>query len=300
MTDINTGDDKLAETDWGEQWRQLQQQKNAADDPNYWNERALSYPADTKVSPYAKEFLRLADIRPDETVFDMGCGSGAIAMPLGLAGHKVVAGDFSENMLSRLKEVLSANNISCVFPKLMSWEDDWAALGVRPGMVDVCVASRSIATTDLEESLMRLHNIARRRVCVTLATTSSPRIDNKMLHELGLSDTFAKDYLYAINILAQHDILPQVNYIKSTRYDTYENPEEAALSLKKMVDASLGPCASNKEYDDAYERLIDWLSSNLEHNPEVGQPDNHDLPQKALRLKNPRVITWAFIAWDKD
>lgn len=300
MTDINTGGNRLLETDWGKEWKRLQQQKNAADDPSYWNERAHSFPTDTKVGPYAQEFLRLANIKPGETVFDMGCGSGAIAMPLGLEGHKVVAADFSENMLARMQEVLDANNIRCVFPKLMSWEEDWAEKGVREGMVDVCVASRSIATADLEDSLMRLHEVARRRVCITLATASSPRVDDRILKELGLADKLSKDYLYAINILASHGILPEVNYIRSARYDTYDSTEEAALSLKKMIDAALGQGACDAEYEAAYERLVDWLESNLIQNPEAGQPDSHGLQQKVLRLKKPRVITWAFIAWNKE
>lgn len=300
MSDINTGGDLLFTTDWGQEWRRLQASKNAADDPIYWNTRAHSFPADTQTSPYAKAFLQLADIRPGETVFDMGCGSGALAVPLGKAGHKVVAADFSEAMLARMQSVLDETNVRTVFPKLMSWEEDWSEKGVRQGMVDVCIASRSIATADLEDSLMRLHDIARRRVCITLATTSSPRVDKRILSEIGIQDKLTKDYLYAINILATHNILPELSYIRSTRYDTYNSAEEAALSLQKMVDAALGCDASEQDATQAYECLLDWLEENLISNDEAGLPDSHGLPQKALRLKHPRVITWAFIAWDKE
>ena len=85
-------------------------------------------------------------IRPGETVFDMGCGTGAIALPLGELGHKVVAADFSQGMLDRMQAVIESQGIRTVFSKLMSWDEDWAAKGVRTGMVDICVASRSIAT----------------------------------------------------------------------------------------------------------------------------------------------------------
>ena len=49
----------------------------------------------------------------------------------------------------------------------------------------------------------------------------------------------------------------------------------------------------------AYARLHAWLNDNLVPNEHAGSPDGHGGVQKALRLRNPRVITWAFIAWDK-
>ena len=42
-------------------------------------------------------------------------------------------------------------------------------------MTDVAIASRSIATADLRDALLRLTEVARRRVCITLATGSPPR-----------------------------------------------------------------------------------------------------------------------------
>ena len=79
-----------------------------------------------------ERFLELARILPGETVFDMGCGTGALSVPLGQAGHTVVAADFSAGMLGVLREELDAHGVTSVFPKQMSWEDDWAACGVGP------------------------------------------------------------------------------------------------------------------------------------------------------------------------
>lgn len=289
----------LTTTDWNAEWMDLQAARRKADDPAYWDKRAHSFPTDTKPSAYAQRFIELAQIRPGETVFDMGCGTGALSLPLGLAGHKVVAADFSQGMLNRMSEVLAEANVRTVFPKQMSWEEDWAAKGVRTGMVDVCVASRSIATSNLRDSLLRLTDIARRRVCITLTTGSSPRTDARIMAELGLADALCPDYLYAINILAHEGILPQVNYIHSERFDTYDTPEEAAESLRRMIDGATGAITSEADRQAAYARLHAWLNDNLVPNEHAGGPDVHGLPQKALRLRNPRIITWAFIAWDK-
>ena len=237
-------------------------------------------------------------IRPGETVFDMGCGTGAIALPLGELGHKVVAADFSQGMLDRMQAVMESPGIRTVFPKLMSWDEDWAAKGVRTGMVDICVASRSIATHDLRDSLLRLTDIARRRVCITLPTGSSPRTDERILSELGLSDAVFRQHLYAICILANEGLFPRVDYIQSQRYETFASHEEAAESLQRMIDNAAGAVTTGAQRQSAYARLHAWLNDNLVENGHVGSLDKHGLPQKALRLRNPRIITWAFISWD--
>ena len=290
---------KLTTTDWNAEWMALQQARRKADDPTYWDSRAHTFPTSTEPSLYARRFIELADIQHRETVFDMGCGTGALAVPLGLAGHKVVAADFSRGMLDRMSEALEQADVHTVFPMQLSWEEDWAAKGVRPGMVDVCTASRSIATANLRDSLLRLTDIARRRVCITLTTGSSPRTDERIMAELGLKDALCPDYLYAINILAAEGILPQVDFIRSERNDTFDTPEQAAESLRRMIDGAAGAVVGEQQRQAAYVRLHAWLNDNLVPNEHAGSPDSHGGVQKVLRLRNPRVITWAFIAWDK-
>ena len=121
----------------------------------------------------------------------------------------------------------------------MSWEDDWAAQGVGTDCVDVALASRSIATADMRDSLLRLTDVARRRVCVTLSTGSSPRSDDTLLAELGLAGRAGRDYLYAFNILANEGLSPEISYIKSTRDDTFETWDDAWESFTRMVDSAL-------------------------------------------------------------
>lgn len=290
---------KLTTTDWNEEWKRLQKARHEPDDAARWDSRAHAFPADGMGSAYAARFLELAAIRPGETVFDMGCGAGTLALPLGRAGHKVVAGDFSQSMLDRLRALADEQGVRTVFPKRMSWEEDWPALGVRSGMVDVCLASRSIATADLRDSLMRLNDVARRRVCVTLTTGSSPRTDERIMAELGLAGSLRRDYLYAVNILAGEGILPQVGYIDSVRCDTFADADEARAAIARMIDGATGDVAGAAARQAAYARLDGWLDANLVENEHAGEPDRRGVPQGPLRLARPRTVTWAFIAWDK-
>ena len=127
----------LTSHDWNEEWKELQKARRHADDAAFWDKRSATFTTKDAPSPYVRQFLEYAAIRPGETVFDMGCGTGALAIPLGEAGHKVVAADFSPGMLDQMEARMAEAGVKGVFPKLMSWEDDWPAFGVRPGMTDV-------------------------------------------------------------------------------------------------------------------------------------------------------------------
>lgn len=288
---------ELTTKDWNAEWKQLQQARNAADDPSQWDERAKSYhKAALPASPYVREFIAYADVQPGDSVFDMGAGTGAVSIPLAAEGHQVLACDFSDGMLSVLRQEADRHGIA-IDTKLLSWADDWEAHGVLPRSFDIATASRSIATGDLGQSLAKLSAVARRRCNITLAVGSSPRIDQEILSAIGLQSQLGRDFVYAFIILLNMGYKPEVNYILSTRYDTYESEEEAYRSLERMVrDAAR--TLPDQEMETALANLRPWLSENLVENPKAGERNIYDEVEGPLRLKNPRKATWADIAWN--
>ncbi|MFR8830663.1 MAG: methyltransferase domain-containing protein, partial [Eggerthella lenta] len=102
MPENNTSEsfvNPLTARDWNEEWKRLQQARRRFDDASYWDKRSATFTTKDAPNPYVERFLELAGIREGETVFDMGCGTGALSVPLGKRGHKVVAADFSQGML---------------------------------------------------------------------------------------------------------------------------------------------------------------------------------------------------------
>lgn len=159
--------------DWRAAWIAEQEHRGRSDDATRWDERSANYAKVSGTSSYASTFLDYAGVREGETVLDMGCGSGALALPLAQDGHEVYACDFSRGMLDALMETAFRLGVNQhVHPMLLAWDDDWTTAGVP--VCDVALASRSIATGDMQAALAKLDEHARRRVCITLTTGLSP------------------------------------------------------------------------------------------------------------------------------
>lgn len=278
--------------EWNELWQARQQEHTMDHDAAYWNERARTFSQKDSPDSYVERFLALTGVRPTDSIFDMGCGTGNLSIPLGQQGHEVLAADFSSVMLERLQTKLNAEHIRTVRTMELSWEDDWQAKGVEPGSFDICVASRSIAANDLQGALEKLSATARRRICITLSTGASPRIHGRMLQELGLPWAPGFDAVYAIGILIGLGFEPELTYIHTSRNDRFESMADAEEKYLAMVKGALGPAATS-QLESVRPRLRRWLEDNL---TSAADPRN---PQ-ALQLNRPREVSWAFIAWNKQ
>lgn len=266
----------INEIDWRAAWREYQAGRRAADSAAYWNERAKTFPVDAGCTPYAREFLRLAGIREGETVLDMGCGSGALALPLARAGHEVWACDFSSAMLEIVRAQAREFGVEeLVHTKLLSWADDWDAAGVP--VCDVAVASRSMAADDLWDAIEKLESRALRRVCATMGTGTSPRVDDVIAAAIGRPTGRAAEYIYTMNTLWAMGKQPKLDYIASTRRDVFATRQEA---LDKHV-AIL--CPNSEELA----RLEAFAAEHL-HQGEDG----------LWRYDHERTNSWAFISWN--
>ena len=174
-------------------------------------------------------------------------------------------------------------------PLHMSWEDDWANYGLGKGAVDVAVASRSVITHDLEDSLKKLSAVARERACVTVCTGVSPRVDARVARAMGLELERHNDALFVFGIASDLGYEPTVSYIHSARTKSYISPDEAYYSLLKTRDY-LADTADQISVEESACRLRSFLADHLVEIDEDGA--------KRWTLDQPRVVPWAFISWD--
>ena len=287
--------------DFADLWRHEHQARRAPDDASEWDKRAHEFTSKYAPSGYSLEFLRLAELQPGESVFDMGCGAGALAIPCVERGHKVLAADFSPAMLERCQADVPAAAAHLLETKLLAWDDNWDIAGLQVHSFDVAFASRSIATSDMKSAIRKLSRIARRKVCVTVVAGGSPRVSNAFLSDMGLTCTGHPDAAFAFAIATQLGYEPEVRFIHSTRADRYASLEEAQDAYVRMLyfaDERLeGENLANKQAEARA-----WVDAHLLPSAEVSfeQPAlinevERDLP---FCIDIPRTFSWAFISWE--
>ncbi|MDO4854754.1 MAG: methyltransferase domain-containing protein [Coriobacteriia bacterium] len=256
------------ELSFAQLWRNRAPLRHKADEVETWNKRIAETPNNYGPSAYSLAFLELAKLDADDTVFDMGCGAGTLAIPCALAGHQVTAADFSDGMLAQLKANMPEHGVteSAIRPIKLSWEDDWQAADVARKSHDVAFASRSIITDDLEGSIKKLTNTARKKVCITVVPGCSPRCHAGMLQDIGLTPTGHQDASFAFAVAQELGLLPEVRYIASERCEAFATPEAAFVKYRAMLSLTReNPRGAS--LDAAESRMKEWLQCNLEQVP---------------------------------
>jgi SAM-dependent methyltransferase len=267
--------------DWNAEWMRLSDQREVAHDAAFWDRRARDFRGGGEASPYVSGFIAGLRLRPGESVLDVGCGSGALALPLARAGHDVVAVDFSAGMLEVLRRRASADGLRNVTTILTGWDDDWRAAGV--GAADVVIASRSLDVRDLRAALQKLDAFARRRVCVTLPADGL-LYRQLLAHEaVGRPYTRRGDKSTAVHVLRQMGIEVEVRPLEHANASRYESLEAALQSLRRMV------APANEREETALKRYV------AQHLVETAGDDGRRVWKQEPEI----TVRWAFLAWDK-
>ena len=267
--------------DWNAEWMRLSDRRGVVHDAAFWDRRARDFRGGDEESPYVAGFLKYMAVRSGESVLDVGCGSGALALPLARAGHDVVGLDFSAGMLDALRRRASADGLRNVHTVQAAWDDDWRAAGV--GAADVVIASRSLDVRDLRAAFQKLQAFARRRVCVTLPADGLfyPQL---LAHEaVGRACVRHGDQTTAASVLRQMGIEPDVRLLEHASASRYESPEAARESLRRVI----APAGDDEE--KALERYV------AEHLVETAGPDDHHEWKQEPEI----AVRWALLAWDK-
>ncbi len=316
-----------------EEWRKLDGRRRKPDSREHWDERAKTFSFKDAPDAYLRSFISKAGITGKESVLDMGCGTGSLAVALASLGCSVIAADFSTGMLDRLRlnaaergmlwdgeasrhdsgalpgsgaSLVSSDSLAgdgtCnaatplpevgagkILPLHMSWEDDWTSFGLGKNAVDVAVSSRSLITHDLEDSLIKLSTVARERVCVTVGTGVSPRVDMRVARAMGLELERHNDALYVFGIASDLGYEPTVSYIHSHRSKSYVSPDEAYSSLMETREF-IADAADQISVEESASRLRAFLADHLVETEEQGV--------RRWTLDKPRIVPWAFISWN--
>lgn len=232
-----------------------------------WDAKAEDLNKRIHQSIYNEQFLSCVNTSDANTLLDVGCGPGNLALRFARKLETVYAMDYSSQMLRILSENAASKKIENIKTFAMSWEDEWACLP----KADIVIASRSMEVSDMKRALIKLDAQALKKVYLTYKVGGS-FLDMELLDFIGKEIIPKPDYIYILNILYSLGINAQVSFLESENNDlnikTYEG-------LQKRIEWSLG-------------ELTEEQTSRLKRYFDEGK--------KPKQSK----IGWALISWEKE
>lgn len=215
--------------DWNQLWKE--QVEKLPKKKDLWNSIAPQFNEWMDKDDYPAEFISKIKIEPNDTVLDVGCGNGAITIPLAQKARSVTALDSSTRMLEFLgKKAGHPSNIHMINKGLE--EVDAQEIGYH----DVVVASRSLnGIADIQAQLEKLDRIARKYVYITLWGVDNRKFENEMAELLGRESHQNPEYILVYNILYEMGIQANVEFLKSNTRNHYSNMDEALDRIKWRI-----------------------------------------------------------------
>jgi len=229
--------------DWNELWKAIHASspgrlEKDRDPAAVWDRRAASYHRVTRDETKATgQELAIMDLRPGDTVLDVGAGTGRLAVPIASMAAHVTALDPSGGMLSILRDRMAEkgrSNYSCV---QMRWEDVRIGRDIEPH--DVAIAAFSLGFYDLGAALEKLDASARRSVYLfwhagEWRSEKEMALYRALFGEEGASQRGYPDYIYPVNILHDAGIYPNVQVYRAVWETIYDSADEAARNWVTM------------------------------------------------------------------
>ena len=178
--------------------------------PEDWDKRAEDLAANCAgpESRYTAAFLERMQMQANDTLLDVGCGPGTIALPLAKQCRRVYGLDYSQGMLDvmlRRAGEQGLDNVECI---CRSWDDNWDDVP----QCDIVVASRSTMVNDIEDAMRKLSAKARRYVYSTF-TVDRHFIAADIMDCIGRRPVGFPNYIYAVNLLSRMGYLPRVDFL---------------------------------------------------------------------------------------
>ncbi len=235
-----------------------------------WDERAGKMKQGQEKGIYTTALMGRMDFSDCDSLLDVGCGVGTVALSAAPHLDRIYGLDFSPRMLALLTENARSKGYSNIYPITRAWEDDWSDVPV----CDIVVASRSSVVTDMADALEKLNSKARRRVYLT-SLVGGYFIDPGILAAANRQRMPLPDYLYIVNILYRMGIHPRLDYIES---ENRLAGKKDFTQFSRKVGAILGELNPQEA-----ERLKAWYDADPERARSGGDP-----------------FRWAVVSWEKS
>lgn len=224
----------LQKLSFGPMYEQMNQNPAAM-----WGQTAVMYNKMAQLEQeYTKRQVDTIIVDPQDTVLDIGCGPGRLAVPIARRARQVTALDVAPQMLEVCQYNACQAGLNNLHTRLLNWND--AVIGANLEQHDVVIASRSVGLHDLVKL-----NAAARKYVFLLSFAQSPSLKQArdslfigaspdirpippMNRMLGYNITF--------NMLYDLGIDPAVQVVTDGFTSNYKSRLEAYDDLRVLCD----------------------------------------------------------------
>ncbi|MBN1626666.1 MAG: methyltransferase domain-containing protein [Deltaproteobacteria bacterium] len=268
----------ISDIDWNGIIKKIRDRRPKKNEPGqyYWDKRAASFVDHAGKTAYPDAFLKIMEPRSDWTVIDMGCGGGTLALPLAARVKKITAVDYSDRMLEMLGSEAQRRGINNINTIKAGWDDDWAEMNI--GLHDVAIASRSLSVDDVHGAIMKLKNVARKRVYISTIVGDGP-YDRRIFDAIGRELIPSVDYIYVYNLLYEMGIHAGISFI----------PEESARIFDDFGSAG-----------DYFKWMLNEMTLEEEYNLDQYLRKNMIIKGGKSVIEYKKSFKWAVIWWDQE
>lgn len=206
-----------------------------------WNKFAEYYNRVSKLEmEYTLNQVNCLDITSEDTVLDVGCGPGRIAIPVAKRAKSVTALDAFDSMLDICNNNSREEDIPNITTKLIDWND--AVIGETIEKHDIVIASRSMGMVNPEKL-----NAAAKKYVVMIGWVKDDSPSIGALFKGILEDNsqsfsepndpvrnFINGYQYAFNKVYDMGALPNVCIVKDGFKRNYSSRQAAYKDLSSL------------------------------------------------------------------
>ncbi len=207
---------------------------------NTWDRSADMYNQMAKMEKsYTLNQINAFDTSKNDTVLDIGCGPGRIAVPMAQRAKSVTALDSSEKMLAYCQQNAREAGVTNLKPHLLDWKD--AVVGENLEQHDIVIASRSPGMSDIK----RISRFAK-KYAVVIAWANAPNIPTiigdlfkgietaRRLPPMKINRDVGFNVTYNIIYDAGYD--PNIRIVTDGFTQDFASREEAYAELWKLHD----------------------------------------------------------------
>ncbi len=251
-TAVYTG--PVEEIDWEGVWNCHWEVASKGEGVEFWNRRAEHLDGMLAVyrdEAYVGALLRRMEVSPECTVLDVGCGTGALAIPLARKVRRVTALDWSSAMLNVLRQKAREARIGNIVPIAGNWLEVRIGSEIEPH--DVVVASRSLPMGNLGRALAKLDAATKRRCYLTW--TVKDDYEDELADILGSDYHASPPYTIIYNLLYSMGICADIEIM--------ETP--CGLQFTSLDEAVARATRGAKVDQETYVRLRGFLGSKLRY-----------------------------------